>query len=208
MGNDDAASVRRFHLIDAAILIAVVAISLATLRTAARLGVFPSVRYAIAAGALRREPREVLGLFTLLQIFYPSLATGVMGLLWVRLRRPRPRPARLWRQPGFVGLVAAGIVVSVNFVDRVGVEARQHRGVWVGWPSEFQTTPDYLYRFLMPEGWDSPQVGPAVASAWAVLALSGRWKAEASWIDRAGRVVGALWILVYLVPILASCLPK
>jgi len=33
-----------------------------------------------------------------------------------------------------------------------------------------------------------------VAAMWGALALSGRWKAEKSWIDRTGRVLGWYWI--------------
>jgi hypothetical protein len=37
-------------------------------------------------------------------------------------------------------------------------------------------------------------VGFAVLGGWAVLVLSGRWRPEPSWIDRAGRIIGATWI--------------
>ena len=40
--------------------------------------------------------------------------------------------------------------------------------------------------------------GPAVAAVWTVLALSGRWRPEGSWIDRLGRLLGATWILISL----------
>jgi uncharacterized paraquat-inducible protein A len=40
-----------------------------------------------------------------------------------------------------------------------------------------------------------PVIFPAsVALAWLGLALSGRWRAERSWIDRSGRIVGACWL--------------
>ena len=35
----------------------------------------------------------------------------------------------------------------------------------------------------------------AVAGAWLALALSGRWRPEPDWLDRAGRVLGLLWIV-------------
>ena len=45
-----------------------------------------------------------------------------------------------------------------------------------------------------------PVIFPAsVALAWSGLALSGRWRAERSWVDRSGRVVGACW-LAFLPP--------
>jgi hypothetical protein len=40
-----------------------------------------------------------------------------------------------------------------------------------------------------------PVIFPAsVALAWLGLALSGQWRAERSWIDRSGRIVGACWL--------------
>jgi hypothetical protein len=38
------------------------------------------------------------------------------------------------------------------------------------------------------------ETGLAVAAAWMALLLTGRWRAEPSWIDRAGRILGVLWI--------------
>ena len=37
-------------------------------------------------------------------------------------------------------------------------------------------------------------VGFAVLGSWAVLVLSGRCRREPSWIDGAGRIIGAIWI--------------
>jgi hypothetical protein len=37
-------------------------------------------------------------------------------------------------------------------------------------------------------------LGCGVGSAWLILALSMRWRAERSWIDRLGRVLGIYWI--------------
>ncbi len=34
--------------------------------------------------------------------------------------------------------------------------------------------------------------------AWVCLWLSGRWAAEPSWIDRAGRVLGLFWIAQFV----------
>jgi hypothetical protein len=43
--------------------------------------------------------------------------------------------------------------------------------------------------------WFQPVILPAsVALAWVVLLLSGRWRAERSWIDRSGRIVGVCWL--------------
>ncbi|SIO65792.1 hypothetical protein SAMN05444166_7837 [Singulisphaera sp. GP187] len=42
-----------------------------------------------------------------------------------------------------------------------------------------------------------PVILPAsVALAWLGLALSGQWRAERSWIDRCGRIVGTCWLVL------------
>jgi hypothetical protein len=35
--------------------------------------------------------------------------------------------------------------------------------------------------------------GISIAAVWLVLCLAGRWRAERSWIDRLGRILGMLW---------------
>ncbi len=42
-------------------------------------------------------------------------------------------------------------------------------------------------------------VGAAVLGAWSAMAASGRWKSQPSWIDRTGRVLGVIWIALFLV---------
>jgi hypothetical protein len=40
--------------------------------------------------------------------------------------------------------------------------------------------------------------GMMVILVWLVLALGQRWSADPTWIDRTGRVIGGLWIIVSL----------
>ncbi len=42
----------------------------------------------------------------------------------------------------------------------------------------------------------APAIGFGVLSSWSLIALQGRWRADRGWIDRLGRAVGVLWILV------------
>jgi hypothetical protein len=42
------------------------------------------------------------------------------------------------------------------------------------------------------------RIGPAVITAWVALYASGRWRSEPHWIDRAGRVLGAYWVVLWL----------
>ena len=39
------------------------------------------------------------------------------------------------------------------------------------------------------------EIGCAVLVAWTIQAIGGRWRPEPSWIDRAGRLLGAFWIM-------------
>jgi hypothetical protein len=41
-------------------------------------------------------------------------------------------------------------------------------------------------------------VGAAVLGAWSVMAASGRWRCQRSWIDRTGRILGIIWISLFL----------
>jgi len=45
----------------------------------------------------------------------------------------------------------------------------------------------------------APSVGIAVFVAWGVLFATGRWRSEASWLDRSGRFLGVYWILLAIV---------
>lgn len=50
---------------------------------------------------------------------------------------------------------------------------------------------------MLALGYFQPLVLPAsVALAWLGLVLCGRWRAERSWVDRAGRLVGACWLVL------------
>ena len=49
--------------------------------------------------------------------------------------------------------------------------------------------------------WESVHFpGPfVVAGAWLLLALTGRWRAEKTWVDRLGRALGAVWVAWLLI---------
>jgi hypothetical protein len=54
-------------------------------------------------------------------------------------------------------------------------------------------------RFL---GTSAQAAGLAVLISWLILQLGGRWRSEASWVDRLGRAIGVAWISV--IPIEAA----
>ena len=46
----------------------------------------------------------------------------------------------------------------------------------------------------------SAQIGSyTILGGWLVLILSGRWRPDRSWIDRAGTAIGAMWIAITVV---------
>jgi hypothetical protein len=108
------------------------------------------------------------------------VACWTLAVPLLHLRGPRPALARLARRPGFVGCVAA--LVGLAF-SAVGWLPTLLSPIWqtsIGRPLLWVTSP---YR-----------VAPAVVAAWMTLAMGGRWRPEAGWLDRFGRGLGVFWI--------------
>jgi len=124
----------------------------------------------------------------------PLVAPWTLLLIALRLRPPRPSWKRIWRQPGMAACWAAliGWVWSVL-------------AVLLAFDIVYVTRPNKTYR--RPEEWIQTwlsdqvfmYVGLAVAAVWGVLFVSGRWTRPADWIDRMGRIVGFLWIVIGVV---------
>jgi hypothetical protein len=51
------------------------------------------------------------------------------------------------------------------------------------------------------------RVGGAVVLVWLALALAGAWRPDPDWIDRSGRAVGTVLIVVYFLAILRFLVP-
>ena len=98
----------------------------------------------------------------------PILGIASLALLALRLRAPRPGRPVLLAQPGFWGCAAPLLVMAC-------------------YPAIL------AYLGIRPDiGMDSG----AVAIAWLSLGIARRWRPEPSWIDRAGRVIGLLWLSI------------
>jgi hypothetical protein len=103
------------------------------------------------------------------QIVFALLLGLSLSYFVLRLRRPRPALRALLTQPGTVAVLA--IVFGLLWVTG-------------------------LIHILFPGRIDSLTgpaiaVGGTVAVAWFLLALSRRWHAEPGWVDRLGRLLGA-----------------
>jgi hypothetical protein len=96
--------------------------------------------------------------------------------LLMRLRPPRPPIRATLRQPGTV----AALAVAFGYL-------------WVvGWLHLL------FFSRLKDRCVPAVAVGATVTVAWLILAVSRQWSAEASWVDRLGRLIGVVAIAVGL----------
>ena len=124
----------------------------------------------------------------------PGFSVLTLSLLPIRWLETRPRPRRAVRAPGTIpGLVAAfafGVVAARVALDWPAI--RQTHFAFVG-----LVTPVGLLSLRLVGTKDL--VGPAVAFSWILLAIGGGWRPEANWVDRTGRAVGVIWIVLGMV---------
>jgi hypothetical protein len=135
------------------------------------------------------------------RIFRPILLAWTAAIVVLRLRGPRPPRRQLWRQPGFVACFAvifalaiwwAALAVPVGFSMAGDLSQATE-------PIRLRAWIEYL-----AWAWDQHQTeafNPAIAIGVGCLAsrAAGRWRPESSWIDRAGRLMGAIWLGEFLV---------
>jgi hypothetical protein len=160
---------RRFTMLDAMILVAFTA-----------LGMALSWRMSYET-QLRFDSLVFRGTY---QVF-PYLAAMSFGLLVLSIRQPRPAFRRWVTQPGPI----ACAVVSLALAATAAVTCR-----WIALPGGPSMNFSFLFVWISNSR-DAPVY--SVAGAWAVLALLGRWRARASWIDRAGRLLILGWLALY-----------
>lgn len=126
-------------------------------------------------------------------ILTPLLVTWSLALWILRLRRPRPRLRRLFRQPGMAAttVVLLSVVLllfrflalcAVAFLEDPNLFARAGEGL----------TLDVLFVFSKQY---TSELCDALLAVWLVLWLAGAWRSERSWIDRAGRTLGVLGVV-------------
>lgn len=109
-----------------------------------------------------------------------------LGLIAVRLRRPRPRLIRVMRQPGMAASCAAAVALIVTAWAWTWFDVITSGG----WSAK-----ESIARYSRIHG---AKFGPAVAAAWLGLLIAGRWRPERSWIDRAGIALGLFWLVSLL----------
>ncbi len=188
---------RRFTLLDGMILIVALGLILGAARWLYEEGSVWSLILTFKTDfAWEWDRFDYLALGLLVSATAVAVPT-TLAVLAMRLRKPRPRWRKLIRQPGLVACLmllpswAAALaftVINVLSIDQTmpefknGTTYAQQGGVWVQGFAE----------------WSSLLGGFAVLIAWGTLALAGRWRAEPTWLDRLGRLVGLAWIAMAL----------
>jgi len=147
-------------------------------------------------------------------------APMTMACLAFRLRRPRPARRRIWMQPGAAAALACALIFAVKGIEVVAAFARPDIlsvGAPIGQAARVRVSDStYLLHVSVPAPngligsvdlgcWGvamaafAAPCGYGVGAVWLLLAVSGRWRAERSWIDRLGRVLGVVWIAATIV---------
>ena len=163
---------RRFSLLDAMILVAATAVGFGGIRICSPE--FYSYQYTpIPPPPWLNWSAVVFSNWA----FYlsPLPAAWTVAAVVFRLRSPRPPIRRLMRQPGAVASTAATMLILIG-------------------AAHFLLDLHNPSRHDVPFEYTSFSLGCGVGAAWLILALSMRWRAEPSWVDRFGRVLGVYWI--------------
>jgi hypothetical protein len=131
------------------------------------------------------------------------------SVLLLRLLAPHPPRRHLWCQPGFLACVAVVFVFAwkvVAFVALLAVEIATAGLANLSHSSFSDVLSELILRLLDPQGYVGPQgnVGGAILLVWLVSWASGRCRSEPSWVDRAGRVLGAMWVCVSLLGVFGA----
>ena len=191
---------RIFSIMDLMILIAVTAVGLAWWRILTPFGFFHGSLGSISPGhSLREKLNRVLWV---VYDLYPLVVTWTFGFLLLRLRSPRPILRRMARQPGFT----AGCAVLVALASQFGEMAGWGTAVEGLWPFVIVTLRGLIFyrdalEYNLCFDQTIKQIASAVASVWGMMCLGRVLRPERSWIDRLGRALGILWIVMYLIRI-------
>jgi hypothetical protein len=173
---------RRFNLIDAMILVFALSMAFAWTRA-----VVPKVVFSEGPGA---------AVFRLVRVSAPGavpfLVLGSLALIAVRLRNPRPVLRELAAEPGFIACLIPAIVVALHIALACVGSNLAHLN---GWRGGLLNGLDY-YAYVL---YYLPETGLAVAGSWLALGAVGCWRAASNWLERACRVMGFSWMVLFAV---------
>jgi hypothetical protein len=134
---------------------------------------------------LQIDRRNLANWFTLAS---PLLLSLSLALTAARLLPPRPRFLEVFQQPGLVANWITCLIAGFNAITMFSMNMDKLSSV-DGIVKLFR------FAFFWPTASDA---GGGVLIAWMTLAMAGCWRAEPSWIDRSGRVLGVVSIISFL----------
>ena len=113
----------------------------------------------------------------------PFAAVMAPTLLALRLRSPRPPLWRLARRSGTAACLAVSIALAIRAIGLASDTWQDYLGDF-RWSNNFQSACGFLPH----------EEGLAVAVAWLVLGFAGGLRSEPSWLDRSGRALGGFFL--------------
>jgi hypothetical protein len=139
---------------------------------------------------------------------YGFLMTAVFAFCWawtlavlmLRLRRPRPQLRDLACQPGAMACFAAALALVPALVGLLFLLLSSGSPRTVDYNAPGFQRGLAAFFILLPA-----LSGFSVLGAWTTLFLTRQYRAEPTWIDRTGRVLGVYWIGSILLPLWGLC---
>jgi hypothetical protein len=169
----------RFTIKDAMAMVAAVAVGIALARSYHE-------ELISVAGPQGRSFHYQAGAYMATLVVVPFAA----ALAWCRLRRPFRPIRRLAREPGTVALLA----IAVCIVAAVLEEAL----IWALLVLAGTRIIGLVWRPLVDAAASlAGMIGPAVCASWSLQCLAGHWRPQPGWIDRAGRALGTIGIILF-----------
>ena len=174
------ATERRFTLADGMILVAATAAGLSIYRDLMRPRLSVSLPVEIPVWKYHLSQR----LSASFGVVLPLMAASIL----LRFRRPRPPSGELGRQPGLNACLAAYLALGFWWIFHYK---------WLDLTMDWV---DVLFGLFWPtSGFAAQMIALAIAADWMALVVSGQWRAEAHWIDRLGRALGLVGIVLPIV---------
>ncbi len=173
---------RRFTLIDGMTLVAASAVAFVLMRPLMTGMVLDPAKW---------------GFYLALSICWLVAWTPTVFLL--QLRRPRPHLRRLTRQPGFAASLAGTAILALGvFAVAILALLRAARPAIATSSGPLPLPRDPLWWVGVGLHFGA-EVGPAVIGAWLLLAVSHRRRPSHGWLDQLGRLIGAAWIILFVI---------
>jgi hypothetical protein len=191
---------RRFRLSDAIILVAATAIGLFVVRPYAAVA---SIDWSPPFASAPWIVGWAWCVWNCLALAFPIAMAWTLSIVGFRLRPPRPSWRHLVRQPGFVAVLTATLVLVVRLCGFVTMCLRvvgqpslyiAYVGRTGGGGARTGLPPGALYFELDHILTTMALIGVSVGASWILLLASGAWRPERGWIDRTGRALGCFWI--------------